>query len=236
MTVFLAAACATTGGPGPVLPDPAAPAQDPDRLAEVRAAALEAGRRTRPPRPGRLDFRWRAREPDFRGSGFGVARIEPPYRARLDLFLDNGEAVAIAALVDDELRIPESLPTGLVPPAPLLWAALGVFRPGGEAEMLQGAFERNTVEVAYRLPDGRRIRFRLRDGALVDAELLERGSVVQRVFVSGSGGGAVHPGGAAYPAEATYRNLADYRELELRLESVEHVDAFPRDIWWPRGP
>lgn len=232
--MVLAAACASAGQIGPgVAPggpvDPGYPA-DPGQLAEVRAAALEAGQRSRPAQPSRLDFRWRAREPDFRDSGFGVARIEPPYRARLDLFLDNGETAAVAALVDDELRIPASLPSELVPPAPLLWAALGVFRPGLGVEMLQGTIERNTLEVEYRLPSGRRVRFRLRDGALVDAELLERGSAVQRVFVSGSGGGT------AYPAEATYRNLAEYRELELRLESVEHVDAFPQDIWTPRGP
>lgn len=227
----LAAACASTEGIGSASPPGAATAShDPGQLAEVRAAALEAGERTRPTRSTRLDFRWRAREPDFRDSGFGVARIEPPYRARLDLFLDNGETAAIAALVGDELRIPESLPTELVPPAPLLWAALGVFRPGGGAEMLRGAIERSTMEVEYRLPPGGRVRFRLRDGALVDAELRERGSAVQRVFLSGSGEGS------AYPAEATYRNLADYRELELRLESVEHVDAFPQDIWTPRGP
>ena len=231
MAVALAAACASTGQMGPAsAPGPAAPPQDPGRLAEVRAAALEAAERTRPAHPARLDFRWRAREPDFRGSGFGVARVEPPYRARLDLFLDNGETAAIAALVDDELRIPASLPTELVPPAPLLWAALGVFRPGTGAEMLQGSVEPGTMEVEYRLPAGRKVRFRLRDGALVDAELMEGTSTVQRVFVSES------DGGEAYPAEATYRNLADYRELELRLESVEHVDAFPQEIWTPRGP
>lgn len=233
MAVILAAACASTGqiGPGarPAGAGDAAHPQDPGQLAAVRTAAIEAGERTRPTRPTRLDFRWRAREPDFRDSGFGVARVEPPYRARLDLFLDNGETAAIAALVDDELRIPESLPTELVPPAPLLWAALGVFHPGGTAEMLQGTIDRSTMEVEYGLPAGRQVRFRLRDGALVDAELRERGSAVQRVFVSGSGG-------AAFPAEATYRNLADYRELELTLESVEHVDAFPQDIWTPRGP
>ena len=231
MAVVLAAACASAGQVRPAgEPGPAARQQDPGQLAEVRAAALEAAERTRPAHPTRLDFRWRAREPDFRDSGFGVARIEPPYRARLDLFLDNGETAAIAALVDDELRIPASLPTELVPPAPLLWAVLGVFRPGGGAEMLQGSVDRSTTEVEYRLPSGRRVRFLLRDGTLLDAELLERGSTVQRVFVSGSGGEL------AFPAEATYRNLADYRELELRLESVEHVDSFPRDIWTPRGP
>ena len=233
MVLALVSACAGAGGTGTGSPGPtpAAPATSEGRLAaDVGAEALEAEQRTRPGRPGRLTFRWRAREPDFRGSGVGVARIEPPYRARLDLFLDNGETVAIAALVNDELRIPRSLPTELVPPAPLLWAALGVFRPGNGAEMLQGTIEQGAMVVRYRLRSGSQVRFRLRDGGLVDAELLERGSAVERVLVSGTHGESV------YPAVATYRNLADYRELELRLESVEYVDPFPSDIWTPHGP
>lgn len=237
MVVALVSGCAGSAGTGPAAAgiSPAGREGSGNRLhtgpdADVGAEALAAEERTRPGRPTRLVFRWRAREPGFRGSGMGMARIEPPYRARLDLFLDNGEAAAIAALVGDELRIPRSLPTELVPPAPLLWAALGVFRPGTGAEMLQGTIERGTMDVRYRLAGGGEVRFRLRDGALVDAELLESGSAVQRVFVSGTDRHAV------YPAEATYRNLSDYRELELALEAVEHVDPFPSDIWTPHGP
>jgi len=190
--------------------------------------ALVAQDRTRPRGASSLLFRWSAREPDFRYDGMGVARVEPPYRARLDLFLDNGETAAIAALVDDELRIPESLPTELVPPAPLLWAALGVFRPGAGAEMLQGSVVNGTMEVRYRLRAGDQVGFRLRDDAIRDAVLLDGDAVLQHVFVSGTGA-------EAFPGEATYRNLQDFRELKLILESVEDVDSFPPDIWIPRG-
>ncbi len=223
----LTGACAGFGGPSPGL-WPAVPAHvEPDARAQAEAVGVE--RRTRPRRPSRLLFRWSAREPDFRGSGMGVARVEPPYRARLDLFLDNGETAAIAALVDDELRIPESLPTGLVPPAPLLWAALGVFRPGTGAEMLQGSVGDGTMEVRYLLRAGDQVGFRFRDNALRDAVLLDGDAVLQHVFVSEPADGA------AFPGEATYRNLPDYRELKLILESVEDVDSFPPDIWTPRG-
>lgn len=223
----LIGACAGSGGRSPMSWPAATAESQPD--AGVHGEALGAEDRTRPRGPSRLLFRWSAREPDFRGSGMGVARVEPPYRARLDLFLDNGETAAIAALVDDELRIPASLPTELVPPAPLLWAALGVFRPGAGAEMLQGGVADGAMEVRYRLRAGGQVGFRLRDGALIEAVLLEGNAVVQHVFVSDPGTVV------AFPGEATYRNLTDYRELKLILESVEHVDSFPPDIWTPRG-
>ena len=144
--------------------------------------------------------------------------------------MENGEAVAIAALVGDELRIPASLPTELVPPPALLWAAFGVFRPGAGAEMVRGRLANGTMELEYRLPTGDLVRFRLRDRAIVDAELLERGSAVERVFISGLEGETI------FPEEAVYRHLPDYRELRLTLESVDYVDSFPPDIWYPNQP
>ena len=216
--VVVAAAC---GGSLPL-----APVVSP---ADARREALLTERDTRLTRPSQLTFAWSAREPDFRGSGVGVARVEPPYKARLDLFLDNGETVAVAALVDDELRIPDALPTELVPPPALLWAAFGVFRPGDGAQLVEGRIASGTGEMLYRLPAGDRMRFRLRDHSVLEVSLLERESVVERIVVSDTGEGAV------YPEDATYRNLRDFRELRLQLESFEYVDSFPPDIWEPNG-
>ena len=214
----LACAPLQRAGPGVQLEAPSAAAS---------AAALAAEEATRIAAASRLVFAWRAQEPDFRGSGTGVARVEPPDKARLDLFLDNGEVAATAALVGDDLRIPAELPGELVPPPALFWAALGVFRPGSGATLI-GAREGNgTVELGYRLPMGDRIRFRLRGHAVADAMVLNGSAVVERITAS-----EPRPG-SGYPAEATYRNLQDYRELRLRLETFEHVDAFPPDIWYP---
>ena len=201
-----------------------APALSPSDLdAQVRSA----GEASRIDRPVQLTFAWRAREPDFRWDGIGVARVEPPDRARLDLLLDNGETAAIAALVGDDLRVPAGLPLELVPPPALLWAALGVFRPGAGVEALEGRRADTAMELRFELPGGDVLRFRMRDLRVVEAAVLQEGAEVERVVLAGPGEES------AYPAEATYRNLRDYRELELRLESFEHVDPFPPHIWDP---
>ena len=219
---LLAVACGAPRGPAPGTLEPAQP--------DLRAEALLIEYTTRVARPSRIEFRWRAQEADFRHEGVGVARVEPPYRARLDLFLDNGEAVVIAALVEDELRIPAGLPTELVPLPPLMWAVFGVFRPGAGAEMVRGRITRGTMELDYDLPSRERVRCHLRDRAVVNAERLERGSVVETVFISDREGDTIFPG------VATYRNLPGYRQLRLTLESVDHVDSFPPDIWYPNQP
>lgn len=198
----------------------------PELDAQVRIAS-EAGRIER---PVRLTFAWRAREPDFRWEGIGVARVEPPDRARLDLFLDNGETAAIAALVGDDLRVPADLPLELVPPPALLWAALGVFRPGAGAEALEGRRADGATELRFGLPGGDLLRYRLRERSVAEAAVLREGDEMERVVLAGSGDSS------NYPAEAVYRNLRDYRELELRLESFEHVDPFPSHIWNPGRP
>ena len=219
---LLASACGAPPPPEPVTPAP--PRTD------LRAEALLIEYTTRVAHPSRLVFRWRAQEDGFRRQGTGVARVEPPYRARLDLFLDNGETVASAALVEDELRTPPSLSTELVPPPPLMWAVFGVFRPGAGAALVRGRLSSGTMELDYALPTLEQVRFELRDRAVVHAERLERGSVVEVVFISEREGDTI------FPREATYRHLPDFRELRITLESVDHVDAFPPDIWYPNQP
>lgn len=220
--MFLPLLVATVGCAGSALQSaPALPRSDLD--AQVRIA----GEASRIARPVQLIFAWRAREPGFRDDGFGVARLEPPGKARLDLFLDNGETAATAALVDDDLRVPAALPLELVPPPALLWAALGVFRPGAGVQTLEGRRAGAAMEMRFGLPGGNLLRFRMHDLRVVEAAVLEGGAEVERVVIAWS------EEESAYPAEATYRNLRDYRELELRLESFEHVDPFPTHIWDP---
>jgi hypothetical protein len=80
-----------------------------------------------PVTPQKITFKWEMDQGQIVARGEGVARLGPPDHARVDLFLGGGFGAAAAAiLVDDSLLVPPgSNGRDLVPPAPLLWAALG---------------------------------------------------------------------------------------------------------------
>lgn len=208
-------------GCAPQQPKVVAPVLDPEQL----ALALED--QTSLQESIRVVFVWELNEGGIRVKGRGVARIEPPYKARLDLFLGNGETVVRAALVDGELRLPPGAPEGILPPADLMWGVLGVFRPQFGIELM-GAERVDSAEVRlrYRYADSRDLYFSVVAGRVRTVEVLEGGRVVERVEVG-------LDDGSRYPAEATYRNLAAFRELKLTRESVERVESYPPDIWDP---
>lgn len=214
------AACATSGTPrGSPLGEVAA--------GEVAAALA---RRTRPTTPRRVVFRWSYRDRAARFEGRGAARVAPPYRVRLDLFSGRGDTALRTAVVGSELRLPPGAsPAVTLPPPALLWATLGVFRPGPEAER-RGAWRsgEDGVELRYRIPGEGELAFGARGGRLLWAAHRIDGRDVRRVVVSGGAG----RGG---PTEARYRNHRDVRELTIEIESVEDVEAFPPQIWFP-GP
>lgn len=208
------AACGSSGVPGVVAPVP-----DPAGLARGLAES------TRVDRPHLVLFDWRLAEEGLRLSGRGVARVAPPYRARLDLFLQNGEAVAQAVLIEDDLRLPVTLPGGLLPPSHLLWGTLGVYRPGAGTEVLGAEdLDDGTRRIRVRLSTGEEVRYRFRDDTMLAAELLDDGSAVRQVRLEWD----EHE----VPAEAVYRDLPAFRELIMTRESVTYVDSFPADIWY----
>lgn len=183
---------------------------------------------TRPEASTRLLFEWSLSEPGLRSRGRGVARVEPPYRARLDLFTPQGEAVAVAAMEGEEVRLPPGTPTVLPPPT-FLWAALGVFRPDDGAALLGGEEAGpGQVVLRYRLPGGEDLHFRMERRVIHEVELLRGGRVVERmtreIDLAQEANGA---------GEAVYRDLVAVRELRVRLESREEVEPFPPDIWRP---
>lgn len=218
---FVAALAVATATCTPPEPAVVAPAVDAEQL----ALALED--RTRLQEPLRIVFEWDLNEAGSRMSGRGVARVEPPYRARLDLFLGSGETAARAALVDGEYRLPPGAPADLLPPPDLMWGVLGVFRPEFGIELLGAErLEGDALRLRYRYPDGTRVHYRIVDGEVRVMERLQGETVVERVEVDPSDAGR-------YPDEAVYRDLTAFRELRLTRESVERVEPFPPDIWDP---
>ena len=218
----LTASCWLPRSPEP--PPPGPPALDYHR----RAALVEA--RTQLTTPVRLIFDWNVREPGLRSGGRGVARLQPPYRARLDLFTGRGETVLRAALVGDELRLPEGASGELVPPPALFWSSLGVYRPGGDYRLARGwEADDGTFRLSYDSSSRPDLLYELDDNGDVAAlALLRNGETVDRLSLS-------LPLRDGFPAAATYRNLIDFRELTFTLDTVEAVEPYPADIWFPRN-
>lgn len=195
--------------------------------AETRARTL--AEETRLEGPLRIVFEWQLNEAGSRVSGRGVARVEPPYKARLDLFLANGEGVVSAWLLGGELSLPPGAPDDILPPPDLMWGALGVFRPEPETELIGGErLEGQAVRLRYRYPDGSELHYQSAGGQIRSLELLRDGHVVERVEVEASDG-------TGHPLEATYRDLTAFRELRLTRSSIESVPAYPSSIWNPVG-
>ena len=80
-----------------------------------------------PSTPRKITFRWELNDNSIVARGDGVARLEPPDSGRVDLFLGGGFGGAAAAvLIGDTLRVPPGSDVErMIPPPPLLWAALG---------------------------------------------------------------------------------------------------------------
>ncbi len=191
--------------------------------------ALLVEARTRLTAPVRLVFDWSVREPGLRSGGRGVARLEPPHRARLDLFTGRGETVLRAAMVGDDLRLPEGASDELVPPPALFWSSLGVFRPGGDYRLARGSeADDGTRHLTYDSSSRPDLLYEVDDeGRVAALALLRDGEIVDRLSLS-------LPPRDGFPTRATYRNLIDFRELTFTLDTVESVERFPSDIWFPR--
>jgi len=187
----------------------------------------EAVQATAPDRPLRIIFDWTVRERDARFQGQGAARVQDPYRARLDLFGPRGETYLSAAVVDGEIRLPASVSPSVVPPAPLLWSALGVLRPPVGTTLVGTARDGDRVRLEYRDAGGQ-WRFELVAGRLRRAEWIRSDGARQTVELKGEGAFRL-------PREAVYRDWAAYTELTLTLDEVEPVDAFPPETWSPQA-
>ncbi len=174
----------------------------------------------------RVVFQWEYQEPGARFRGEGVARLEPPYRGRLDLFTASGDRVAAAVLTGDNLTVLEGMPVA-VPPAMMLWGALGVLHPtagfrASEARRITDA----EIELHYRGTGAESMVLRVSDNRMQRLDRLGDGrrEELRLDFSSPE---------ARFPREALYRDLVAVRELRLRIESEESVETYPAHVWIP---
>jgi hypothetical protein len=110
VVLFLLAACTPRAAPlkGVLAPDRTLP-----------SIAMASGHR-------HLVFRWEYQEGDIAARGDGSIRTAAPDSARLDFFLGGGLGAGGAILIGDSVRTPHAdLARRYIPPAPLMWAALG---------------------------------------------------------------------------------------------------------------
>lgn len=188
------------------------------------ATATAAIAATAPDRPLRLVFEWVALEGDGRFSGEGVARIQQPYHARLDLFGPRGDTYLSAALVGAEIRLPPGVQADQLPPPPLMWAVLGVVAPPDEAVLVGTREHPDRSELYYEL-EGGILQYVLEAGVLRSARWDGNG---RRMAVDLRGAAS-----SGVPAQAAFRDVTAAVELTLNLESVNEVEPFPSDIWTP---
>jgi hypothetical protein len=150
------------------------------------------------------------------GRGEGAARIAAPDSVRLDFFLAGGFGGGAAVLIGDSLRLPGSdFAARLVPPPPLLWAALG--------RLALPALPDTVVRVdgpVLRADVGHPIAWRVtfRGDTLVRLERVEKGRV-QEWFERTNA------------TTARYRNEGAHRSLELTIKRTLDGPEFDVSIW-----
>ncbi len=177
----------------------------------IPAAALPAGHH-------RIVFRWEVEDPDFSARGEGAARIAFPDSARLDFFFGGGLASGAAVLIGDNLTVPsraDDLTRRLVPPPPLLWAALGRLA----IPVMRDTVVRvdgDTLRADIAMPGAWRVTF-VRD-TLRRIERVDGGRIVEWVD--------------RFTADRVrYRHETSRRQLDLFITRIDDAVAFHPDIW-----
>jgi hypothetical protein len=198
--VLLAAiACAPAAAPlkGVLAPDRSLP-----------SLALPTGHR-------HIVFRWDYEEGDIAARGEGAVRAAAPDSARLDFFLGGGLGAGAAILIGDSLRTPHAeLARRYIPPAPMMWAALG--------RLAIPALRDTVVRIdgdLLRADVGRPVEWRIaiRGDTLVGLEHIAAGKITER-FSRGAGG------------VLSYEALGARRRLRLTILR-EQPGSFDASIW-----
>lgn len=175
-------------------------------------AELPAGHR-------RVVFNWEMRDPEFHVRGEGVARIAPPDSARFDFFVGGGLGGGRAVLIGQSVRAPGGdLVRRLIPPAPMLWAALGRLSlpPASDTTV---RVEDGVLRADVGAPPAWRVTFR--GDTLLRLDRVSGERVTEWVE-------------RPSPDRVRYRHETARRELTLAVQRVvEETSPFDATIWRP---
>jgi hypothetical protein len=175
-------------------------------------AELPAGHR-------RVVFNWELRDPEFHARGEGVARIAPPDSARFDFFVGGGLGGGRAVLIGQTIRAPGGdLVRRLIPPAPMLWAALGrlALPPAGDTTV---RLEDGVLRADVGAPPAWRVTFR--GDTLLRLDRVSGDRVTEWVE-------------RPAPHRVRYRHETARRELTLFVQRVvDEASPFDATIWRP---
>lgn len=190
-----------------------APAAKP--LAGAIAPAMALPSSELAPGHRQIVFDWEYEQGDARMRGEGVVRLAPPDSARLDLFLGGGFGSGAAILLGDSLQAPliESA-RRLIPPAPMLWAALGRLAIPAAADTAVRV-DGSTVRADIGTAPAWRVEFH--GARLARLERIDDGRV--RDFVS------------RREHEVVYESFAPRSKLTLRIKRDEPAMPFDAKIW-----
>jgi hypothetical protein len=199
----------------------------PFALAATMACAPRAAPLVGAPAPARLPqaqlsgsqrivFSWELDDGTLRYRGEGVARVSAPDSARLDFFLDGGMGGGTAYLIGREVQAPGGdFVRRLLPPPPLLWAALGRLAVPPAADTVARA-EGSTLRVDIGHDPTFRVTF--------EGDQLRR---VERI----EGGRRQEWVATASDSTVDYRHEAAGRRLHLKINKSERVEGFDASIW-----
>jgi len=189
-------------------------------LTGIPAPANRLPRASVAPGHHKLVFNWELDDLEMSGRGEGAARIASPDTARLDFVLAGGYGSGAAILINDTVRTPSNVTGGdlirhLVPPPPMLWAALGrTALPNLPDTVIR--VEGTTLRADVGRPVAWRLTFH--GDTLVRAERVDGGRVAEWVERND-------------PAHIRYRNEGSRRSLRLTITRSDEVPEFDASIW-----
>lgn len=164
----------------------------------------------------RYVFDWKYEDADIHASGDGAIRAAYPDSARLDLFLGGGLGGATAVLIGDDLRAPgPNAVKRMIPPPPLLWAALGRLAVPAVADTT-ARLDGDTLRVD--IGRGSVWRVTIAGNTIARLERIDDGHVVQSVV-------------RADARHVRYSDAAARRSLELVITAVDSNAVFDASIW-----